>query len=182
MTMTVLNAEIAALIKREGGYVDDPADRGGKTNMGITEAVARRFGYTGDMEDLTYDQAVTIYKEKYWRAPKFDKVAAFNWPIALELFDTGVNMGPATATKFMQRALNALNNQGKAYPEIAVDGGIGQLTLDALQTYLLLRGREGERVFLRALNCLQGVRYLEIAEKDKTQERFVYGWLSHRVS
>lgn len=30
------------LIKREGGYVNNPADRGGATKYGITEAVARK--------------------------------------------------------------------------------------------------------------------------------------------
>ena len=45
----------------EGGYADDPADLGGKTNLGITEAVARRHGYTGDMRDLTDSLAYHIY-------------------------------------------------------------------------------------------------------------------------
>lgn len=182
MTMTILNAEIAALIKREGGFTNDPVDKGGETNFGITKRVARQFGYEGPMEDMPLDTAVTIYKNKYFRAPNFDKVSNYSWAIALELFDTGVNMGQGTGAMFLQRALNALNNEGKAYPEVSLDGAIGQFTLDALQTYLLLRGKEGEQVLLRALNCLQGARYIEIAEKDKTQERFIFGWLRTRIS
>lgn len=182
MTMTVLNSEIATLIKREGGYVDHPSDRGGPTNFGITVEVARRFGYTGSMEDLPYDTAVSIYKDKYFRAPNFDKVAQFSWPVAIELFDTGVNMGPSTASLFLQRALNALNRGGKDFADLPLDGSIGPFTLEALQTYLITRARDGERVLLRALNCLQGARYLEIAEKDKSQEAFVFGWLLNRVS
>ena len=40
---------IDALIEREGGYVDHPADKGGPTCFGITEAVARAHGYRGAM-------------------------------------------------------------------------------------------------------------------------------------
>ena len=40
------------LIRREGGYVNNPADRGGATKYGITEAVARQNGYKGHMKDL----------------------------------------------------------------------------------------------------------------------------------
>lgn len=182
MTSTILTSEIAKLIKREGGYTNDPKDRGGETNMGITLVVARQFGYKGDMEDLTYDQAVNIYYQRYFLAPKYQAVSVLSWPVALELFDTGVNMGPATATMFLQRSLNVLNNEGKMFPDLPVDGGIGPITLDALKTFLTVRGAEGERVLLRALNCLQGARYIEITEKDKTQERFTYGWLLNRVT
>ncbi|EPH1975837.1 glycosyl hydrolase 108 family protein, partial [Acinetobacter baumannii 45002_8] len=40
------------LIKREGGYVNNPADRGGATKYGITQAVARTNGFKGNMKDL----------------------------------------------------------------------------------------------------------------------------------
>lgn len=183
MTATLLNAEIAKLIKdREGGFSHDPADRGGATMYGVTEKVARTFGYQGPMEDLPFETAVSIYKNQYFKAPNFDRVAGFSWAVALELFDTGINMGPAAATMFLQRCLNAMNNEGKAYPDLPIDGLIGPMTLAALQTFLLLRSKEGERVLLRGLNCLQGARYIELAEGDHTQEKFLYGWLNNRVA
>jgi typhoid toxin secretion A len=64
---------------------------------------------------------------------------------------------------------------------VFVDGRIGDVTLDALSKYLRWRGSEGESVMVTALNCTQGVRYLEIAEKDPTQEEFLYGWVRARV-
>lgn len=57
-----------------GGYSDDPSDSGGKTNHGITEKVARQSGYTGDMRDLSLQQAQDIYVNQYIVGPKLDKV------------------------------------------------------------------------------------------------------------
>ena len=62
------------LIKREGGYVNNPADRGGATKYGITEAVARANGFKGNMKDLPLDVAKSIYRKNYWTAPRFDQV------------------------------------------------------------------------------------------------------------
>ena len=59
---------IAEVIDREGGYVNHPADRGGPTNWGITIAVARHHGYTGDMRALSRQQAAAIYAADYWHS------------------------------------------------------------------------------------------------------------------
>lgn len=172
---------IDGILVREGGYVDHAADRGGPTNLGITEKVARENGYTSDMRAMPQTFARDVYRRRYWLEPGFGKVALISDPIAEELADTGVNMGPATATKFLQRALNVLNQEAKLFADLVVDGGIGPGTLNALGAYLKSRGRAGEGVLLTALNCLQGARYIEIAEKDRKQEAFVYGWLRERV-
>src|SRR5215510_7555926 len=104
---------IEELIEREGGYVDHPADRGGPTRFGITEAVARAHGYAAEMADLPRDEAAAIYRRLYWLRPKFDQVAKRSPRIAGELFDTGANMGPSVAATFLQRALTALNRGGR---------------------------------------------------------------------
>ena len=51
---------IDELIEREGGYVNHPADRGGPTRFGITEAVARAHGYAGPMKWLPREEAAAI--------------------------------------------------------------------------------------------------------------------------
>lgn len=172
---------IDGIIKREGGYVDHVADRGGPTNWGITEKVARANGYTGDMRTLPEAAARAIYRRQYWTAPGFDQVATLSSVLAEELLDTGVNMGPNAAGQYLQRALNVLNQEAKLFPDLKVDGNIGPGTLGALRTYLAKRGHEGERVLLTAVNCLQGAGYIEIAEKRPSQESFVFGWLRERV-
>ncbi len=145
---------IDAVIDREGRYVNHPADRGGPTCWGITEAVARAQGYHGAMRDLPRADAAAIYRRLYWLRPGFDKVALRAAKIAAELFDTGVNMGTGTATGFLQRALNALNRTARDYPDIAVDRDIGPRTLSALDSFLKTRGKGGETVLLRAMEAL----------------------------
>ena len=157
---------VERLIEREGGYVACAADAGGPTRFGITEAVARTNGYHGAMRDLPRDEAAAIYKRLYWLRPRFDEVAERTGLIAAELFDTGANMGPAVAVTFLQRALTALNRNAKDYPDLVPDGRVGPRTLAALDTFLDLRGRSsGETVLLRALEALQGERYLRLAER-----------------
>lgn len=173
---------IEELIEREGGFVHHPADRGGATMYGITEAVARAHGFAGIMRDLPRDDAAAIYRRLYWLRPKFDQVAARVPRVAAELFDTGANMGPAVATTFLQRALTALNRNGRDYADLTPDGRVGPATLGALDALLAARGkRGGETVLLRALEALQGERYLRLAEKRPANEAFLYGWLANRI-
>lgn len=172
---------IDEVIRREGGYSNHPADRGGPTNWGITEQVARAYGFLADMRTLPRSAAVNIYKTRYWTGPKFDQVAALCPPIGDELFDTGINMGVATAGKFLQRALNALNRGAKDYPDIGTDGAIGPMTLTALKGFMAKRGAEGGEVLRKALDGLQCARYVEIAEGRPANESFVYGWIANRV-
>ena len=176
-----VDAMIERLIERGGGYVNHPADRGGETIWGITAAVARDEGYTGAMRAMPRSEAIRIYRQRYWIKPRFDRVAGLSAPVAEELFDTGVNMGPAIAAQMLQRALNALNRQQTDYADLKVDGQIGPATLGALQAYLRIRGREGEAVLLTALRCLKGERYIDLAERRPANEAFVYGWLRTRV-
>lgn len=175
------DAYITALIEREGGFSDHPADRGGPTMWGVTEQVARAYGYHGRMQDMPKSVARQIYTERYWVAPRFDQVNEHSTVVAEELLDTGVNMGQAVAAAFMQRALNALNLEAKTYPDIVVDGQIGRMTIAALRAFLAHRGKDGHVVLWRSMNCLQGARYIEIAEKKPSQEAFVFGWMLHRV-
>jgi lysozyme family protein len=173
---------IDELIEREGGYVDHPADKGGPTRYGITEAVARAHGYGGAMAQLPRQEAVAIYRRLYWLRPRFDQVAERLPAVAAELFDTGANMGPAVAATFLQRALTALNRNGKDYADLIPDGRIGPATLAALDAFLGVRGRDrAETVLLRALEALQGERYLRLAEKRPANEAFLYGWLANRI-
>lgn len=179
--MNIPDDLIAAVINREGGYSNDPADPGGETNFGITVAVARAFGYAGAMVSMSREQAAAIYRSRYWTSPRFDQVYALDAALAAKLFDIGVNMGPATGIKFMQRALNVLNQQGKSFPDISVDGGIGPMTVAALKAFYDLRGIDGHRVLLGMVQSMQSVRYIELAEANPSLETFEYGWQLNRA-
>ena len=176
-----ISALIDEVIAREGGYSHHPADRGGPTNFGITQAVARANGYAGDMRKLPRALAETIYRRLYWERPGYAFVAEATPDIAAELFDSAVNMGPGTATGFLQRALNALNRNQKDYPDLKVDRTIGAKTLAALRAFMALRGKAGEKVLLKAVEALQGERYLALAESRPANESFLYGWLANRI-
>ncbi|PAL20203.1 glycoside hydrolase family 108 protein [Sphingopyxis sp. GW247-27LB] len=172
---------IDAVIDREGRYVDHPADRGGPTCWGITEEVARANGYAGPMRSLPRDVAAAIYRRLYWTKPGFDRIAERAPLVAAELFDTGINMGIGTAAGFLQRALNALNRSARDYPDLSIDRAVGPRTLSALDGFLRTRGKAGEAVLVRALDALQGERYIALAEQRPSQEAFVYGWLANRL-
>ena len=172
---------INEIIDIEGGYVNDSADSGGATRYGITEAVARRYGYTYKMESLPRSLAFEIYSKRYWDSLNLDEVEKLSHMIAKELADTGVNMGVGRAAEFIQRSLNVLNNNGKFYNDIKVDGDIGGKTIKALQSYLGIRGKDGETVLFKMLNSLQGAFYITLAERRTKDEKFVFGWFENRV-
>ncbi|GAA5585628.1 hypothetical protein Acal01_00761 [Acinetobacter calcoaceticus] len=164
------------LIKREGGYVNNPGDRGGATKYGITEAVARSNAYKGNMKDLPLDVAKAIYKKQYWTAPRFDQVNVISSLVTEELLDTGVNCGTGFAKPLLQRALNLLNNQDKAgWPDLTVDGVYGPATLNALQTYLTKRGKEGEKVLVRVLISCKGSAILKFVNAIQAKSNFSMG-------
>lgn len=177
-----IESMIEATIGKEGGYSDHPADRGGPTRWGITQAVARANGYTGSMRELPREKAVAIYRTVYAIRPGFAAVAEISAAVGEELFDTGVNMGPGVPARWFQMALNGLNDGGKLYPDIAEDGAIGPGTLAAFRAYRKARGAEADSVMLKALDCLQGARYIDIARTRLANEAFLYGWLRTRIA
>ena len=86
---------IAFVLKWEGGYVNDPRDPGGETNMGISKNSYPAL----DIANLTRDQAVAIYQRDYWQASGADKLP---WPLCLMHFDTAVNAGVGRANQLLQ--------------------------------------------------------------------------------
>lgn len=173
---------IDGVIGREGAYSNNPNDTGGETMWGVTARVARANGYNGPMRDMPRETAKNIYFSQYVQKPGFAAVMGVSDAIAEELVDTGVNMGPGVASLFLQQSLNGLNSQGRDYADIKEDADVGPGTINALKAFLAKRGTEGEKILLKALNCLQGARYIELARGRSANEAFLYGWLRTRVS
>lgn len=179
--MSIFQEELTHVLGLEKGYSDAKNDRGGATNFGVTEAVAREHGYQGDMKDYTLADASVVY-QSIWNRLLLDPVANVTRLVASEVFDTAVNCGDGNAVMFLQRSLNALNRQGKDYPDIQVDGGMGPGTLNSLTRYMAVRQKLGETVLLKALNSLQAEYYIRISEHRQEDEDFVFGWINQRVA
>lgn len=169
----------------EGAYSNNPTDRGGETYKGIARNKNRAWdgwriidGYKSmaDFEkELDSDTGLQLlvdvfYKLNYWDALSLDDV--INQEIADELFDTCINMGTGTAAKFLQAALNLLNRNGKNYPDLKVDGKVGNTTIKTLNAF------QNPKAILKTLNGLQFGRYVDICQADPTQEIFFNGWLN----
>ena len=167
------------IILVEGGYSDNPFDSGGKTKYGITEELARSYGYVGHMKDMPLSKAKQIYKTHFWDKLMLDDVSVVSYNTAHEMFDTGVNMGRARAGTFLQRSLNVLNYKQSITPDIKVDGLVGKNTLKSLKAVFSKRGDE---VLYNMLNCLQGAFYVTLAERREKDETFVYGWYKNRIN
>ena len=120
----------AAIISREGGYVNDPDDPGGPTKYGVTLATAQQHSLdkdgdgrvtAEDVKRLTTTDAEHIFIHSYFRKPKIDKL-----PKALHatVFDMQVNAG-ANAIKILQRLL------GEFDQTVSVDGALGPQSIGA---------------------------------------------------
>lgn len=114
----------AITAKWEGGWSDHPADPGGKTMYGITQATLSAYlgrpASTAEIRTLSRAQALAIYRDRYWK-----RVAGDELPPGVDLcvYDFGVNSGPDRAVKSLQTALG-----------VKADGWIGELTLSAIRS------------------------------------------------
>lgn len=156
-----IDALIDHLLQREGGFVDNQADRGGPTNWGITIGQLRDWRRAPvsreDVRNLTREEAASIYRTVYFTAPGFDLVK--DERLQELLFDYGVNSGPATATRALQTALN-----------VAADGVAGPITLGALA-----KCEDPERLYWRVL-CRRYNALLRYIGSDAEQAQFAIGW------
>ncbi len=170
---------INEIIRIEGDkYTNDPSDSGGATKYGCTEKEARAFGYKGHMRDLPRTVAFDLLSMRFWDKVKGDDLEKISVAVCAEVVDTGVNMGTHRASVFLQRCLNVFNREARLYHDLTVDGKIGPSTLMALNFYL---NNRDESVLLKSLNSLQGAKYIELAERRKKDEKWIYGWYKNRV-
>jgi len=149
------------VLKSEGGYVNDNADHGGETNLGVTRAAWGEYKgrpiRDGEMRQLTRDMVKPFYKSQYW-----DKVRGDDLPAGLDyaVFDFAVNAGPGRAAKFLQRAVG-----------VAEDGMIGPATMAAVQ-------RANAAEVLAQFSAAKESFYKGLVDRDPAQRRFIKGWLA----
>ena len=176
-------------LRIEGGFVDNPNERGGPTNLGVTlktldrwlQKVNGRPADINDLKALTVADAEILYFDLYWCDRHLPCQAIAEWwePMGHEVFDTAVNSGPEQSAIFLQRTLNLLNRNEKVFDDLKVDAWAGLATLEAMEAMdKLPRGRE--RLML-GINVEQGAFLRDLAMRDPRQEEFYGGWLLHRV-
>lgn len=180
---------IADKVNVEAGYVNNPDDKGGETNCGITKAVAMEnkadlvkfFNWDGTMKNLTRPMAMYIYKNKYWNKLGLDSMYKISPSCADKMLDIGINSGPGAAGMYFQKFLNALNVKETLYADLVLDGAPGTKTYLALDALIKVRGQKEvvQRLAL-ALLSFQTVTSIEISLSRKENETFTWGWLNRQ--
>lgn len=175
-------------LKFEGGYANDPADRGGETFRGISRlnwpawpgwelidrakirgAVSARLINAAFAGDLDMERLVAdFYQRHFWRP--FESLRAPG-RIPAKLFDTAVNVGVGGAVKMLQRVVN---QSGPVAP-LVVDGVIGPKTRAGFT--LSVGGAGDEDSFLQAFCREQEAHYRRIVGRNPGQSKFLKGWL-----
>jgi len=146
---------LALVLKHEGGFVNNPQDPGGMTNLGVTkvtyEGYVNRHVDEAEMRSLTPDLVAPLYKKMYW-----DRIKGDDLPVGVDycLFDLAVNSGVGKAGKLLQMAL-----------DVPADGLIGPMTLRALE------GRDPEEIIQQV--CQERLDFLQSLN---TWNTFGKGW------
>jgi lysozyme family protein len=169
----------------EGGYANNPNDKGGETYDGIArnshltwpgwiliDTAKKQPNFPSNLKSngVLAQMVMSFYQANYWAVNALDRIN--NQQICNEMFDIGVNMGVYTAAEYLQRSLNLSSRNGKDYAPLKVDTVIGATTLNTINNH----PRPAE-VF-KLITTLQGAHYIQICENDPTQEVFMLGWLN----
>ena len=150
---------IIEVLEHEGGYVNDPDDKGGETNFGIS----KRWYPDLDIKNLSKQEAINIYYTDYWVPSKAEAV---NNNLQATYFDMVINMGQHQAVLILQEAINSVKSS-----KIAEDGIIGKQTIG--NTHKVSKKR------LQAFRCLY---YSKIVMDNPSQYKFYYGWWKRAIS
>jgi len=133
------------VLKSEGGFVNNPKDPGGMTNLGVTASTWANFKGRNtnekEMRSLTRDDVAPLYEKKYWDACKCDDLPS---GVDYLVFDFAVNSGPGRSVKILQRALGL--------PE---DGAVGPVTIQTIDVMdkieLIARFSDAKKQFYESL-------------------------------
>lgn len=161
---------ITFTLRWEGGYVNNPYDRGGPTNMGITEKVLKdAFGAKivphCNIKALTKAEAIAIYQARYWNPYNW---ARYGSPVDMIQFDVTVNSGPGNMARITQRACVSLG------VNVVIDGAWGPKTAAALYSLAWSKGAALSKMLLvKRINFIEAV----VAARPD-QKRFRSGWLN----
>lgn len=157
---------IEQVLKHEGGFVNNPLDKGGATNWGITQRVYEAFKgrkvTIDEIKSMPKSEAIAIYKRNYWDAIGGDAIRFYS--VAFSLFDQAVNRGVSAALKQAQSVLG-LTPTGRLDPSFIS-------SLNAIK----------EEKFLSDFVKASKDAYNAIVSKNPSQSIFLKGWLNRVTS
>lgn len=164
----------SVILQHEGGYVNDPNDRGGETNMGITIATWRAYApsdlgieaTTNTLRNMTKEQAEIIYYNHYWEPKGFCKLETIK--IALMLYDWTITSGRAVTQ--VRKMLHNEYNINLVVSNTMDDDMIHCINAIEDQEQLLSRIAEVRKEYYRSLTITNG--------EPNTQVRFLTGWIN----
>jgi lysozyme family protein len=153
------------VLKSEGGYVNNPADPGGMTNLGVTKRVWEEYtGHEADekeMRSLTPEKVAPLYEQKYWR-PCYGEVL----PRGLDfvVFSMGVNAGPGRAIKLLQSSIGCV-------PDGVIGPKTRGLICDSNTATLIAKFSEARREYYRSLKTFPvfGKGWLARVDKEESE-------------
>lgn len=158
------------ILKREGGFVNDPDDPGGATNMGITHKTLADWRGSPvsvqDIQNLTRAEALEIYRAQYVLKPGFNEFPHLLLPV---LADSSVHHGPRQATLFLQHVLNRLD-----IVTIKEDGIAGSETRQATERVLQRVGIALPRALIEERRRF----FYRITAQKPALGKFLTGWLA----
>lgn len=114
MSKEIFQKALNFLYPSEGGFSNNKHDKGGPTNMGVTQttynAYCRKYNLPPkNVKYITKNEATTVYYKEYWQASGADKIANNDPKMAIAVFDTAVLHGPATAQNYYKKSNGDLN-------------------------------------------------------------------------
>jgi len=187
--MAEFNIAYKYLYLSEGYYVNSSFDRGGETFMGISrkfnpnneiwaiiDGMKSKVGFPGSLKtnDNLRHLVKKTYKALYWDKNRLDDFKSQE--VANECLDIGVLNGTHTAGVYLQRIINIMNRNQKDFPNLLVDGRVGNITLGRINSF----NPNDSLIIAKYLNVLQGNLFINLAEADLSQQNNIRGW-SKRV-
>lgn len=160
------------ILKKEGGYVDNKADIGGKTNWGITSKNAELYGWHRSLKLLSREFAYDFYWQEYWKRYRIYQIYEFDKKLGIRMFDAIINMSAKPLNKFLQQAISNMS-LSRGYPVIVTDGIIGSKTIGALNKL-----QEDKKALLLSIESFQTIHYHNRVVKKPDQAEFIRGWLN----
>lgn len=159
------------IISKEGGYVDNPFDKGGATKYGISSRFIKANDLKiNDVKDLSIAEAKQIYRMFFWNPLLVENFS--DSTVQLFVFDTAVNCGNSKAIDMLQTSVNSISH-------IAVDGKLGNETIGTCNN--ITSNSYTNKILKQLLLSSRIAYYVHVVNNNESQRRFLKGWINRTL-